>query len=671
MAISNLTYKSFISTRNISKSVSNLRDGIFKTQENAINMNSILSNSNKRKKNEISRNIINFSKKIERLKRKEKEDIVEASFLSRGIVRTGNAITNITSSAKGFLGRILDSVGIIIIGWMVNNLPTIINLSKILVDRIKKYVAIGSSAISGISEMMSGFGGVLGGIYSNIISFDFTDSQGKVSDSMDKLLGGFNKLQDSMFRFIDLFSGDLNKIFDLVVPTVKGIDIPDMPGTTSGETGGAPSGGSSSGGGGRWKPILDLVGSAEGGYDSVNFGSGPGRIPGLTKMTIRQAFNATEAYRARYGGSGAMGKYQIVDNPLGRAKSAGLNVDKDLFSVENQDKIGVYMIEKERKITPDLIKNNPVEAAKKLSQLFAGIPVLAPTYSDYAGRTVTRGESFYQGYGGNKATVTAAAVELAFKKFGSAPVPPAQPSRPSGSPTPPPTQIGRLRGGEKLTSKIGKGVEYVVITDVYKDPDRPTHKGIDIAAPAGTYIALRVDCRVVGTQTDGRYGYVIDVWVPQYNVQLRFAHCQSFIITSGKIPAGTSFARVGSTGYSSAPHIHFEYSTKYNDKTYGGSGDPSAYVGLILLTNKKSTASSTVPQVAKPAPAQINIESVGRDVATLQREKSSNIITVPLPQQPEVATIPLMMNNDPPFTPSEDNVNMFIIKKLLLDLAYT
>jgi len=79
----------------------------------------------------------------------------------------------------------------------------------------------------------------------------------------------------------------------------------------------------------------------------------------------------------RYGGSGAMGAYQILDNPLGRAKSAGLNIDRDLFSPENQDRIAVYLIEKERKITPDLIRTNPNEAALKLAQLFAGVPVLS------------------------------------------------------------------------------------------------------------------------------------------------------------------------------------------------------------------------------------------------------------------------------------------------------
>jgi len=227
----------------------------------------------------------------------------------------------------------------------------------------------------------------------------------------------------------------------------------------SGQSSGQPEPPGSSGAAGKWKPILDLIGSAEGGYESVNYGSGPGKIPGLTKMTVREAFNATETYRKKYGGTGAMGKYQIVNSPLSRAKSAGLNIDKDLFSPENQDKIGVYLIEKERKITSDLIKNNPTEAAMKLSQLFAGIPVLAPTYSGYAGRTVKRGESFYQGFNGNKATVTADAVEAAFKKFSSAPDSSSTPSStPSSRPSPPkPEPVITQKDLDKLKNVIKSG----------------------------------------------------------------------------------------------------------------------------------------------------------------------------------------------------------------------
>ena len=90
---------------------------------------------------------------------------------------------------------------------------------------------------------------------------------------------------------------------------------------------------------GEYGPILDLIASVEavGGYDVVN----GGKIDGLSKMTISAARQAA----LRSGGSGAMGRYQQMPQyVLDRARSIGLNPDRDLFSPENQDKLAVLLI---------------------------------------------------------------------------------------------------------------------------------------------------------------------------------------------------------------------------------------------------------------------------------------------------------------------------------------
>lgn len=112
------------------------------------------------------------------------------------------------------------------------------------------------------------------------------------------------------------------------------------------QQGGSTESSESSGSSGKWKPLLDLIGSGEGGYESINPND---TIPGLSKMTILDAYNASETYRKTKGGSGAIGKYQLVSDPIGRAKAAGLNPNTDLFSPANQDKIAVYIIEKLRR----------------------------------------------------------------------------------------------------------------------------------------------------------------------------------------------------------------------------------------------------------------------------------------------------------------------------------
>lgn len=84
------------------------------------------------------------------------------------------------------------------------------------------------------------------------------------------------------------------------------------------------------GSGGQWGPLLDLIAGKESGgnYEAMY----PSTVlKGATKMTIAEV-----ARRA----TGAVGKYQQLPEYLvSRAKAAGLNPDKDLYSPENQDLI--------------------------------------------------------------------------------------------------------------------------------------------------------------------------------------------------------------------------------------------------------------------------------------------------------------------------------------------
>ena len=137
-----------------------------------------------------------------------------------------------------------------------------------------------------------------------------------------------------------------------------------------------------------------MIGSAEGGYTSI---APNDKNDELTSMTIVEAANAT----GEQGGRGAIGRYQLT-NPIEQAKAAGLNPETDLFSPENQDKIAISLIEG-RGITPDMITNDPNEAASRLAKEFAGIPVLEGE-KGYV-QSVERGQSYYEGFSGNRATI--------------------------------------------------------------------------------------------------------------------------------------------------------------------------------------------------------------------------------------------------------------------------
>ena len=355
--------------------------------------------------------------------------------------------------------------------------------------------------------------------------------------------------------FLDLQKGitDLRN-FDLLA-IMRGMFVAsgnrqNQEGNNTGTPGGAATGG-------QYAPILNLIGSAEGGYTSI---APNDKNDNLTSMTIAEAANAT----GENGGRGAIGRYQLT-NPIQQAVNAGLDPGTDLFNEENQDKIALSLIAG-RGITPDMIINDPVRAASLLAMEFAGIPVLA----DQQGyvQSVQRGQSYYRGFNGNRATITPEAVEAAFKQF---------------------SQTGKLDLSKRFTkgedvSALGAPATITSIKGAFEDFRTKPHGGLDIGCAAGLYIALRADCEVVGTKNDSGYGLTIDVWVPSVGVQLRFAHNSSIIIKSGAIPAGTSFAVTGSTGRSTGPHIHLEASTEKGSTNYGGNTSPDPYVGLIMLS---------------------------------------------------------------------------------------
>lgn len=121
-----------------------------------------------------------------------------------------------------------------------------------------------------------------------------------------------------------IFGGDVKAAPSGDIPPGIG---PNAPGDSSEDGTSSPSSGSATG---QWGPLLDLIAGKESGgnYEAMYPST---TLKGATKMTIAEV-----ARRA----TGAVGKYQQLPQYLiGRAKAAGLNPDKDLYSPENQDLI--------------------------------------------------------------------------------------------------------------------------------------------------------------------------------------------------------------------------------------------------------------------------------------------------------------------------------------------
>ena len=103
----------------------------------------------------------------------------------------------------------------------------------------------------------------------------------------------------------------------------------------------------------------------------------------------------------------------------------------------------------------------------------------------------------------------------------------------------------------RYTSQFGYRIN--PITNV-----RAFHTGLDIAAPLGTKIKAAYNGTVSKTGEDSHSGKYIFL-THANGLETFYCHCSEIIAEKGaKIRQGETIALVGSTGWSTGPHLHFE-----------------------------------------------------------------------------------------------------------------
>lgn len=84
------------------------------------------------------------------------------------------------------------------------------------------------------------------------------------------------------------------------------------------------------------------------------------------------------------------------------------------------------------------------------------------------------------------------------------------------------------------------------------------HEGIDFVAARGTPILAAASGVVIRSGYHSGYGYMIDIQHAD-DVVTRYAHASKLLVKEGdRVRIGQEIAKVGSTGRSTGPHLHFE-----------------------------------------------------------------------------------------------------------------
>lgn len=123
----------------------------------------------------------------------------------------------------------------------------------------------------------------------------------------------------------------------------------------------------------------------------------------------------------------------------------------------------------------------------------------------------------------------------------------------SGTGNPLVPQLRPVSGGY-ISSSFGQREDHPVLGYV---PGRH-HDGYDFAVPAGSPVRATMEGEVVSAGWQGGYGNAVVIKHPN-GYETLYGHAEALLVAKGqRVEAGDVIARVGSTGLSTGPHLHYE-----------------------------------------------------------------------------------------------------------------
>ncbi len=129
------------------------------------------------------------------------------------------------------------------------------------------------------------------------------------------------------------------------------------------------------------------------------------------------------------------------------------------------------------------------------------------------------------------------------------------------------------------------------------------HTGVDFAAPKGTRVLATADGHVISTGHRGGYGNAVEI--RHGSITTLYAHLSGFargVHAGAPVRQGDPIGYVGSTGYATGPHLHYEFKI-------GGVHQDPLRVALPKAEPVPARLRSQFQQVANQARATIDLVS--------------------------------------------------------------
>ena len=367
-----MAYTSSLNVRSIGRSMSNLNKSLLKSRDSAKSVRTTILQSNRDKRKSFSSSLSAFRKRREAARRREREDIVEASTVGGAIQKSRTAVV---TSTKGFLGRILDFLGTLLVGWALTNLPNIIKMGEDLMGRMQKYFDIFNEFKSGLQEFLITFGDMVGEVGTALQNNDFIAVQRSAQKYMGRLQDSFKKMEGSVESVIRQLRRDVYELLGIDPPPDEEPDTTGGDGSGSGDPAGVPAAGGNKFSGEaakippEGKALLDAIaGSESGGYNR--------RYPSKTFSGYNDHPRIPERI---LGGpnkgrtSDAAGRYQFISSTWDQYKRPGAK-----FTPEEQDlaayKLAIAAYGYGEQGLLKALRENPLKVANKLSGTWTSLP---------------------------------------------------------------------------------------------------------------------------------------------------------------------------------------------------------------------------------------------------------------------------------------------------------
>ena len=203
----NSVRKSAISIDGIRNSVRAFNRGINTARNISNEILETTRNRNRFKQTLTSKDNEYFRRRQENIKRKQREDELEAQDVKKLPKTRGNLITR---STRGLLGRLLDFLGVLLVGFVINNLPAIQKAITSIIEKIKKVVEILDPFIKGIQFFLEGISRVLDSILGIFAKFDFTKDKKSIEESVEKANNNILQLNSDFIVAANEFQDDEN-----------------------------------------------------------------------------------------------------------------------------------------------------------------------------------------------------------------------------------------------------------------------------------------------------------------------------------------------------------------------------------------------------------------------------------------------------------------------------